>query len=260
MDAIGDSIKTIDSLVRVLKRNNNKQVQSIDEKSLIKSVSYSWFNNAKPNLQVQNTTISTIDEIFTELIELSEKNTTRAKYFVILKKLKSSLILFRSQNLLNNSTVIIDENVPSFDPLIKDARMQSILKNRWEECNRCIKAEAPLAAVVMMGGILEAILLARINSTPDKTMILSSKYAPTDKITNKVLPLQSWTLKHYIDVAHDVKWITQSAKDIGETLRDYRNYVHPYKELSHNITLILSDAELFWQVTRSIIKQLLNVK
>jgi hypothetical protein len=260
VDPISENIKTLDSLIRVLKKGSSNQVRSNDERSLIKATSYSWFNSTKSKLQIGNDITKQVDEIFTELLELSEKNTTRKRYFEIIKNLKVSLIQLRSHNLLTTSNDEIDEDIPLFDPLIKDLRMQSILKNRWVECNKCIKAEAPLSAVVMMGGILEAILLARINITADKTKILGSKYAPKDKNTNKILPLQNWTLKHYIDVAHDIKWITQSAKDIGETLRDYRNYVHPYKEFSHNMTLVTADSELFWQITKSIIKQLLKIK
>ena len=35
--------------------------------------------------------------------------------------------------------------------------MRGILGRRWEECRKCIAADAPLAAVVMMGGLLEAL-------------------------------------------------------------------------------------------------------
>ena len=44
--------------------------------------------------------------------------------------------------------------------------------------------------------------------------------APRDK-AGKTLQLKDWTLKNYIDVAHELKWITTTAKDIGEVMRDF---------------------------------------
>jgi hypothetical protein len=46
-------------------------------------------------------------------------------------------------------------------------------------------------------------------------------------------------LKDFIDVVHELGWITVSAKDVGAVLRDYRNYIHPQKQLSHNVHLKL---------------------
>lgn len=40
-------------------------------------------------------------------------------------------------------------------------------------------------------------------------------------------------------------------------LRDYRNYVHPQKELSHGIRLSAQDAALWWEVSKLIARELL---
>jgi hypothetical protein len=119
--------------------------------------------------------------------------------------------------------------------------MQEILKRRWLECTACIAANAPLAATVMMGGLLEGLLLARINRETNKAPIFTAVAAPRDK-QNQTLPLKEWTLQHYIDVAHELTWLSATAKDIGVVLRDYRNYIHPHKELTHAISLQKNDA------------------
>ena len=59
--------------------------------------------------------------------------------------------------------------------------------------------------------------------------------APKDK-AGKPKPLKEWGLKDYLDVANELGWIRQSAKDVGQVLRDYRNYLHPEKELSHGVS------------------------
>lgn len=65
-------------------------------------------------------------------------------------------------------------------------------------------------------------------------------------------------LKNFIDVAHELNWITTTAKDIGEVLRDYRNYIHPQKEFSRGISLTPGDAEMLWNIAKSIILQVLK--
>ena len=70
--------------------------------------------------------------------------------------------------------------------------------------------------------------------------------------------LLEWRLKDYIDVAHEMGWISQTGKDVGHVLRDYRNFIHPYKEFSNNINLSKSDAHILWDVTKSICRQLIG--
>lgn len=113
-----------------------------------------------------------------------------------------------------------------------------------------------MAAVVMMGGLIEGLLMARVNKEPDKKPAFTAKAAPKDK-TGTTLRLKEWMLKDYIDVAHELKWITRSAKDVSSVLRDYRNYIHPQKELSHGVVLTKSDSKLLWEIAKGIATQLL---
>jgi hypothetical protein len=150
------------------------------------------------------------------------------------------------------------DQAPDFSPLIGDPKMQRILRDRWDECICCIAAGAPLAATVMMGGLLETLLLARFNRETDKAPIFHAVTAPRDSKTKKTLPLKEWTLRNYLDVAHELGWISKSTKDVGEVLRDSRNYVHPYKQASHDVTVTTNDATLFWQISKEISRQLLH--
>src|SRR6266511_2313693 len=78
---------------------------------------------------------------------------------------------------------------PDFSSLITDPQMQQILRRRWLECIDCISAGAPLAATVMMGGLLEALLLARINHEKNKAAVFKASTAPKDKASGQTLPL-----------------------------------------------------------------------
>jgi hypothetical protein len=70
--------------------------------------------------------------------------------------------------------------------------------------------------------------------------------------------LSDWTLRHYIDVGQELGWISRSGKDVAAVLRDYRNYIHPEKQRSHGVTLNAHDSAMFWEVTKSLTRQLLN--
>ncbi len=72
------------------------------------------------------------------------------------------------------------------------------------------------------------------------------------------LPLKEWTLKDFLDVAHDLKWIGRSAKDVGIVVRDYRNYIHPQKEFAHGITLDGEETVVLRSVFETLASQIVD--
>jgi len=73
-----------------------------------------------------------------------------------------------------------------------------------------------------------------------------------------ILKLREWTLSNYIDVAHELGWISDTYKDVGAILRDYRNYIHPYKEYQHKKRLTPDDAKMLWEICKTIFRQILK--
>jgi hypothetical protein len=47
------------------------------------------------------------------------------------------------------------------------------------------------------------------------------------------------------------------AKDVADKLKEYRNFIHPAKELRYGVTLDLNHSSMFWQVTKALARQLL---
>lgn len=259
--AIDNAIQEVRKLRANLKRKKDPQVRSSEECSLIKATAYSWFNNHRKTVASlpPQETLNSLDQLYQEVLQSCDRAVKRKIYAGHLKNILGELTKLKGDviSASTNKSVTTAETPPDFSSLTADGQMQAILKDRWEECRRCIAGKAPLAATVMMGGFLETLLLARVNKEPDQSRIYKAKGAPKDGKTGKSLPLQEWALRNYIDVAYELKWISQSAKDVGEVLRDYRNYIHPYKQFSHGIVLSLEDASLFWEITKSISRQLL---
>jgi len=267
MPFIQEEIDSILAEVASIRKNLAKiktaQVRSADEKRVIKAVCYAWLKKHRGSViaHIDGDAFSKVDDLYGELLKATDVSTARSKYLNWLKVLHMLLSNCRQSAISreNQKLVSTTDTPPKFDKLVPDPKMQRILTRRWLECTICVKHGASLAAIVMTGGLVEGLLLARINRESDKTKIFKSKYAPKDKKTGKALPLgEDWKLKNYIDVAHDLGWITRSAKDVSIVVRDYRNYIHPQKELSHGIHLEEDDARMFWEIAKQITRQILK--
>ena len=260
-DALDDAIKRCDFLRKLLQKKTTKQVRGEEERDTIKATCLAWFNNQRPKIacQLDARELDAATTTYNALLKASDRAGSRSRYQRSLKKLRAELLDIRSKQMLASPEAGTTADAPpSFATLIPDPRMQGVLVRRWDECVTCLRAPAPMAATVMMGGLLEGLLLARINREPNQQPVFTAKGAPRDRKTGNPLPLKDWGLKNYIDVAHELQWISQSAKDVGVVLRDYRNFIHPQKELSHGIVLKSDDASILWEVAKSISRQLLK--
>ncbi len=263
-NALDSALSETDKLRQTLKKGNSTQVQSAEERTIAKSTALAWFNTHRRVIAAEfgDQGLAEVDQCYNQLFEFSEKNATRSKYDQLLKDLRKAIVQFQTTNVVaiaNAASFSSTDKPPDFSSLVSDAEMRAILSRRWDECAICVQAKAPLAATVMMGGLLETLLLTRINQVSDKSNIFTAKSAPKDK-TGKPLPLGEWTLRNYIDVAHELKWITKTEKELGVVLRDYRNYIHPYKERSHGIKLEPNDSLIMWELSKNISRQLLGAK
>ena len=245
----------------VIAKGKASLVRRSDEIDQLKSVAYAWFRTHRTAAiaTFPEPEFVDVDAAYQRILSSTARATARNTYKTALKDAKEALAALRARAAVTPPVSESSADTPpDFSKLAADQAMQEILIRRWGECQRCVRADAPLAATVMMGGLLEALCLARVNRMPDKAPVFKAMAAPLDPKTKKVLPLQEWTLRHYLDVAHELKWLTRSGKDVGVVLRDYRNYIHPQKEYSHAIVLAPSDAAMFWGLTKSLTRQILS--
>ena len=257
--ALDGAIAQCDRLRTLLKQKRAVQVWGADERTILKASALAWFNSHRSPViaAVGADNLVAVDAKYKELLAAGDKAASRSKLLATVKSIRAALISIRSDAVSASSGVASTDVAPPFATLIADLQMQSLLGMRWNECVKCLAADAPLAATVMMGGLLEAILLARINREPNKNTVFTASAAPKDK-AGKTKPLNEWMLKNYIEVVHERGWISVSAKDVGEVLRDYRNFVHPYKQFTQGIQLTNEDARLLWEITKNIMRQVLG--
>jgi hypothetical protein len=262
---LDDLVREIDRGLQVLKKIRSTQVRNAEQRDFFRATALSWFHTRRSDVaQDMGTEVAEqIDVPYRTILNATDKLSSKNTYIEAAKLAKRTLIEARSRALIPAPTHAAQRTVdsaPNFSPLVSDPTMQSILERRWDECKRCIDAGAPLAATVMMGGLLEALLVARANKLSDKSKLFKAAATPIDPKTKKPLDLRQWMLGPYIDVGHELKWTSNSAKHVAVILRDYRNYIHPEKERSHGIALSPDDAAMFWEVTKSLSRELVAMK
>jgi len=262
---IESAIAEAERLRRTLRRGKGRQVSGDDERSIVRATVLTWFKTHRPlvvNVLNENL-LKDIDNEYRNSLAATDKASLRTRHLDCLKRIKGQLAKLQSEHVVGLSIAPSTQQStsdlsPQFSPLVTDPTMQKILANRWNECVKCVNAEAPLAATVMMGGLLEALLLARINQLSDKKPVFNAKSAPKDRQTGKASNLALWGLRDFIAVSHELQWISPTTRDVGNVMRDYRNYIHPQKEHSHGISISADDAKTLWEVAKSVARQVLK--
>lgn len=105
----------------------------------------------------------------------------------------------------------------------------------------------------MCGSVLEGILLGV--ATSKMREFNQSNSSPKNK-ENKVLPFHEWTLSNFIDVAHNIGLLGLDVKKYSHCLRDFRNYIHPYQQMSSGFNPDIDTAKISWQVLKASITDL----
>ncbi|MCU1307049.1 MAG: hypothetical protein JWN45_1744 [Acidobacteriaceae bacterium] len=141
----------------------------------------------------------------------------------------------------------------SIDGLRLDSGIAGILVQRIEEIKRSLKAQAPLAAIFLCGSTLEGILLGVACTKPME--FNQSALSPKDK-AGKVKPFHDWALNDFINVARDLNLVGEDVKKFSHALRDFRNYIHPYQQMSSGFNPDGHTAKICWQVLQAAITQL----
>jgi hypothetical protein len=140
------------------------------------------------------------------------------------------------------------------DLLGLDSSVSEVIKERLKEVEACISVEAPLASILLIGSITEGILLGMATTYPK--LFNQSPSAPKDKDNGKVQPFQNWTLNNFIDVASEIGLLKQDVKKFSHVVRDFRNYIHPYEQMSSRFYPDKQTALICFQVLKAAISQI----
>ena len=128
-----------------------------------------------------------------------------------------------------------------------------ILESRLSEAVRCLRADAPLAVIFHCGSLLEGLLLGVASANPQQFNEASN--SPKNS-SGKVKQFHNWTLAEFIDVACELGHLKLDVKKFGHSLRDFRNYIHPYEQMNSRFNPDKHTAEICLQVLKAAIASL----
>lgn len=103
-----------------------------------------------------------------------------------------------------------------------------IINSRIKEIKICLDNNAPLSSIFLIGSTLEGILLGIASQYPEKYG--RAKSSPKEK-NGKVKKFDKWKLNDFINVSYEIGFLKKDVKQFSHYLRDFRNYIHPYKQL-----------------------------
>jgi len=108
-----------------------------------------------------------------------------------------------------------------------------VLQYRIKEIEKCFSSNSPLAVILLAGSTLEGIFLGLAIKYPRQ--FNTAKSSPKDS-NGKVRQFHEWNLSGFIDVATDIGLIQHDTQKFSHSLRDFRNYIHPFEQMSSGLT------------------------
>lgn len=140
------------------------------------------------------------------------------------------------------------------DVTVKELDLENSISNvlhlRFSEIERCYTASSYLSVILLAGSTLEGVFLGLATKHPQ--LFNSSKSSPKNK-ENKVRQFHEWNLATFIDVAKDIGFIQYDTHKFSHALRDFRNYIHPFEQMSSGFSPRQHTAKLCLQVLKAVI-------
>lgn len=141
----------------------------------------------------------------------------------------------------------------SIDKLSLSTGISDSIEERIQEIRTCLSSQAPLSVLFLCGSTLEGILLGVATTKPKE--FNQAKSAPKEK-SGKVRSFPEWSLSNLIDVSFELGLLKEDIKKFSHSLRDFRNYIHPFQQVASNFSPDIHTARISWQVLKAAIYQL----
>jgi hypothetical protein len=113
---------------------------------------------------------------------------------------------------------------------ISDKNFKEILIRDYEELLKCYEIKATKSVLILCGSIIEAILIEYFIDC-----------LPHGKTKDEILRL---TLGQLLELAENEKVITSKIKKLSSVIQDYRNLIHPGREIRKEEKFSNEDAEI----------------
>jgi hypothetical protein len=205
------------------------------------------------DIDVGNVTQQMLERLEAQLTIAGKSSTLNTKLYKECYAI-STRILGKQSTSQNTTSTIADFLKREVDEikitsLNIDNNVTSIIEQRIIEVKKGIQNGASLSVIFLCGSILEGVLLG-VASMKAKEFNQATS-APKDNQSGKPKLFHQWTLSNFIDVAHEIGYLGLDVKKHGHSLRDFRNYIHPFEQMSSRFNPDEHTAKISWQVLKA---------
>lgn len=131
--------------------------------------------------------------------------------------------------------------------VVANQRLRAVLLRNLHELGAAIDNSMHTSAVVLAGSIGEGVLYDALVARKPRAM--AAKAAPGGNQHPTDVEAGNWTLVNYINVATELGVVGKTVGAMAHgVLREFRNLIHPKKQVTMNVTLDSAEAEsaLLW--------------
>ena len=136
--------------------------------------------------------------------------------------------------------------------LISDRDAVDLLIARAGETVICESHGAYVFAVIGIGSFVEGLLFALLNER-DSDLRADGYRRPRG---GQRVPFERLGLSDLIDISHGKGWVQLDAKDFLHTVRDYRNFVHPRRQLDSGMVPDSDTVMMCWGPALAVLNDL----
>ena len=143
--------------------------------------------------------------------------------------------------------------ISNLDKLPIESAVIEIVQQRLAEAHAALQSRSYLSVIFMCGSVLEGVLFGVAKRHPRE---FNRALKSPKNFEGKVKPLPDWTLAQLIDVACEAGFLKLDIGRFSHELRDFRNYIHPYKQLESRFFPDEQTAKICFQVLESALANL----
>ena len=123
---------------------------------------------------------------------------------------------------------------------INDANIRRIIERDYDEIQRAYISKCWKSVMILCGGAIEAILT-------DLLVAHDTEAKQAESAPNKPEIIR-WDLSELINVAVELKFVTEGVEKLSHSIREYRNLVHPGNEIRQKLYFDAEEAKISLEV------------
>jgi hypothetical protein len=123
---------------------------------------------------------------------------------------------------------------------IGESALRKIIERDYDEIQRAYASQCWKSVIILCGGMIEAILMDLLCSNDVAARV--AKSAP------KQPDITHWDLATLINVAVELKLVSEGVEKLSHPLREYRNLIHPGNELRNRLRFGAEEAKIAIEV------------